>query len=177
MCALWYCNCPIEGCKRHTAKAFKDEEWQGLMDRLQQHVDDAHPELEGHFWDDNRDWIEKNADRWQPDADSPLHCTASPRPPSEAGRERSRSRSIPRTPAEPSRTLSIPLRFVPSTPDPYNIPPLPHRRTVQHIPRTPRPATHGIEEAMHMYFLECERARWKFMRRIGRLSGDAPWPQ
>ena len=37
------------------------------MDRLQQHVDDAHPEVES--FDDHAEWIQDNAEPWVPVAD------------------------------------------------------------------------------------------------------------
>ena len=60
MSAMWYSRCPIPTCKRHPrdfyagcgANPVKNKDWQGLMEAMQQDVDDAHPEVES-FWDDH----------------------------------------------------------------------------------------------------------------------------
>ena len=158
--ALWYSKCPIPTCKRHTAKALKNEDWEGLMEAIQRHVRNSHPHLADSFWADHGKWIKANVERWEPAADveSGWRIVALVRSPSPKQSDRSRLRS-----RSPKRAADLPL-----TPAMAMAP--------RHIPRTPWPATMTDDEALSLFWLESEQAKWRFLKRTGRLSGYAPYP-
>ena len=155
--AVWYSQCPIPTCKSHTA----NEHLEGLMEAIQRHVRISHPHLADSFWVDHGKWIKANVERWEQAADveSGWRIAApvpSPSPKQQSDRLRERSRS-------PKRAADLPL-----TPANAMAP--------RHIPRTPWPATMTDDRALSLFWLESEQAKWRFLKRTGRLSGDAPYP-
>ena len=138
------------------------------MEAIQRHVRNSHPHLADSFWADHGKWIKANVERWEWGADVEsgwriVPLVRSPSPKQERSRSPKRAADLPLTPA-----MALAPRHIPRTPAMAVAP--------RHIPRTPWPATMTDDEALSLFWLESEQAKWRFLKRTGRLSGDAPYP-